>query len=95
MEHCNQMFGSMMLQKKFPLQKLHHYYGFFRTCNIRSYFHTRTFVSLYFSVGIISQDSPVPFMSLCHAPVASTPIAVHTVNSSRQPHNFPVFDCTC
>ena len=79
----------------FLLQKLHHYYGFFRTYDIHPYFHTRTFVSLYFSVGIISQDSPVPFMSLCHAPVASTPTAVHTVNRfpidlSRQPHNFPV-----
>ena len=79
----------------FPLQKLHHYYGFFRTYDIRPYFHTRTFVSLYFSVSITSQDSPVSLMSLCHAPAASTPTAVHTVDrfpmdSSRQPHNFPV-----
>ena len=33
-----------------------------------------------FSVSITSQDSPVPFMSLCHAPVTSTPTAIHTVN---------------
>ena len=63
-----------------PLQKLHNYYGFFRTCDIHPYFHTRTFVSLYFSVGITSQDSPVPFMSLCHAPVASTPTVAYTVD---------------
>lgn len=79
----------------FPLQKLHHYYGFFRTYDIRPCFHTRIFVSLYFSFSTTSQNFPVPFMSLCYAPVASTPTAVHIVNrflmdSSRQSHNFPV-----
>lgn len=64
----------------FSLQKLQHYYGFFHTCNVHPYFHTRTFVSSCFSVSITSQDSPVPFMSLCHAPVTSTPTAIHTVN---------------
>ena len=63
-----------------PLQRLHHYYGFFRTCDVHPYFHTRTSVSLYFSVTITPQDSPVPFMSLCHAPVALTPAAAHTVD---------------
>ena len=44
------------------------------------YFHTRICVSLYFSICIPIQESPVPFVSLFYDPVTSTPTAACPVN---------------
>lgn len=73
------------------LHQFLHYYEFFRTYFVHSYFHTRKYVSLYFSFSITKQDSPVPFSSLFRTPVTSTPIATYPVNrfpiySSQRPH---------